>query len=278
MSTAIRLETLSTRRKSRRDRPPELRWATENRRRHWTRDVGRMVALGSSDLGALVSVAALLRAVSDYAVLGDGLSGLLSLLIAPGILGGWQFAVACLLALAITGAYGPRHGRRDTGRVLGAVAIAALMVLYPYVWEQPAAAARLAAVIAMFTPGLLLSRAVVEAVIASVVPGVTQSRLVVVSSGSNDWIDPAIFAHRNGGADPRFRVIATVGTNGGSPRRALSELPWVIDGTRADTVLIAGPLTDLDFAFVADTALASGCRLLAAPRTTRIAGVESRAV
>src|SRR5204863_124654 len=75
-----------------------------------------------------------------------------------------------------------------------------------------------------------------------------------------------------------FHIVATVATNRGSPRRALRELPRVIDDTGADSILIAGPLADRDFAFVADTALASGCRLLAAPRTARVAGVGARSV
>jgi lipopolysaccharide/colanic/teichoic acid biosynthesis glycosyltransferase len=239
-----------------------MRWTTRNHRRHWARDVARVTALVAADLGTAVSVGGLLRGV--------GLSGLL---------GGWPFPVACLLALTITGAYGPPRRRHDAGRLLGAVVIAALMLLYPHVWEEPAAtvATRLAALVVTFTPALVLSRAVVDAVIDRV-PGVMPGRLVVVSSGSSDWADPAWFAHSEGGADPQFRVIATVSANGGSAGHALSQLGWVIDVTRADTVVIAGPLSDRDFSFVVDTALASGCRLLAAPRTARIAGVAPRAV
>lgn len=285
MTTAIRLDPLPTLRASRRARPAgeparaELHRATRNLRRHWARDVGRTVVLGMSDLGTVVAVRALVRVVRDHAVLGDGLSGLVNFLIPPGTLGGWHFAVALLLGLTITGAYGPAHRRRDGGRILAAVAVAALMILYGQAWEQSAAvvAWRLAAVIATAALGLVLSRTVMDALIGMVVPGVAPSHLVVVSDGSSDWIDPAILAHGNGTA-PRFRIVATVATNGGSPSHALSQLPRVIDEAQADTVLIAGPLADRDFAFVADTALASGCRLLAAPRITRVAGVEPRAV
>jgi len=118
----------------------------------------------------------------------------------------------------------------------------------------------------------------VEALLDAATPGVVPSRLVIVSGGATDWMDPAILTHVNRGADARFRVVATVGSNGSSASHSLSELPWVIDQAQADTVLMAGPLADRDLAFVVDTALASGCRLLAAPRTTRFAGLKPRGV
>src|SRR5919197_537417 len=112
MTTAIRLDTPPTAGTSHRAAPPQMRWTTRNHRRHWARDVARVTALVAADLGTAVSVGGLLRGV--------GLSGLL---------GGWPFPVACLLALTITGAYGPPRRRHDAGRLLGAVVIAALMRL-----------------------------------------------------------------------------------------------------------------------------------------------------
>ena len=43
-------------------------------------------------------------------------------------------------------------------------------------------------------------------------------------------------------------------------------------------MLVSGPLSDAQFASVVDTALVSGCRLLTASRTTRVAGVEPRTI
>ncbi len=276
MTTAIRLETPATPRASRRARP-QPRWAARNRRLHWVRDIARIAVLAISDVGTVVSVHALLRAVADYAVLGDGPSGLLNAAIPPSTLGGWQWAIACLFALTITGAYGPRRRGRDPGRIVTAVAVAALMMLYQQLWEQsPAAVAmHLATVFAAFTPALLLSRIVIEKLIERVVPSVAPSRVVLVSRGASDWIDPATLGH---GPDGPFHIVTTVASTGGAPSSALRELPRVIDDTGADAILIAGPLAHHDFAFVADTALANGCRLLAAPRTARVAGVDPRPV
>jgi len=270
MTTALRLDSVL----SLWARAPQLHWASRNRRRHWARDVVRTLLLGMSDLGTVVSVRALIQGIQDHAVLSDRLGVLLSALIPPGTLGGWQFAVACLLALTITGGYGRS---RDQGRIIVAVAVAALMMLYPQLWERSAdaVAMRLATVVAGFTPALVLSRTLTEKLISRVVPSVVASRVVLVSGGASDWIDSGMLGS---GPDARFHIVATVATNRGSPRRALRELPRVIDDTGADSILIAGPLADRDFAFVADTALASGCRLLAAPRTARVAGVDPRAV
>src|SRR2546421_4264006 len=111
--------------------------------------------------------------------------------------------------------------------------------------------------------------------ISRVVPSLGPSRVVLVSGGASDWIDSALLGS---GGDARFHIVATVATNRGSPRRALRELPRVIDDTGADSVLLAVPRRGRAFAFVADAALASGWRLLAAPRTARVAGVDPRAV
>ena len=273
MTTAIRLDSVL----SLWARAPQLHWASRNRRRHWARDVVRTLLLGMSDLGTVVSVRALIQVVQDRAVLSDRLGVLLSALIPPGTLGGWQFAVACLLALTITGAYGRRGRGRDQGRIIGAVAVAALMMLYPQLWARSAdaVAMRLATVIAGFTPALLLSRTLTEKLIRRVVPSLVPSRVVLVSGGASDWIDPAMLGS---GPDARFHIVAAGATNRGSRTPVLRELPRVIDDTGADSILIAGPLADRDFAFVADTALASGCRLLAASRTARVARVDPRAV
>src|SRR2546423_1327471 len=273
MTTAIRLDSVL----SLWARAPQLRWASRNRRRHWARDVVRTLLLGMSDLGTVVSVRALIQVVQDRAVLSGRLGVLLSALIPPGTLGGWRFAVACLLAVTITGAYG-RCGRgRGQGRIIGAVAVAALMMLYPQLWERSAdaVAMRVATVIAGFTPALLLSRTLTEKLIGRVVPSLVPSRVVLVSGGASDWIDPATLGS---GPDAPFHIVTAVATNRSSPSPVLRELPRVIDDTGADSILIAGPLADRDFAFVADTALASGCRLLAAPRTACVAGVDPRAV
>src|SRR2546430_614084 len=230
-----------------------------------------------SDLGTVVSVRALIQVIQDPAVLGDRLGVLLSALIPLGTLAGWQCAVACLLALTITGACGRRGRGRDQGRIMGAVAVAALMMLYPQLWARSAdaVAMRLATVIAGFTPALLLSRTLTEKLIRRVVPSLVPSRVVLVSGGASDWIDPAMLGS---GPDARFHIVAAGATNRGSPTPVLRELPRVIDDTGADSILIAGPLAGRDFAFVTDTALASGCRLLAAPRAARVAGVGPRAV
>jgi exopolysaccharide production protein ExoY len=286
MSTAIHLDTAAAPNASSQTLLPEVHWAAKNRRRHWARAAARMVVLGMSDLMAIVAVRALVRAVRDHVALGDRLSWLVNLLLGPGVLGGWHLAVALLISLAIVGSYGPRHRRRDNGGLLGAVALAALMTLYGQAWAQSAAvvALCLAVVLATVASALALSRAVMERLIDRVLPAVAPNRLVVVSSGANDWIDPAILAQGNSGTDARFRIVGSVGskfrraTDGSSPSRALTELPWLIAQTHADTVLIAGPLSDLDFAFVRDTALANGCRLLAAPRTPRFAGLAPRAL
>ncbi len=58
----------------------------------------------------------------------------------------------------------------------------------------------------------------------------------------------------------------------------MRQLGAVIDRCKADTVLVCGPVSDHQFEFVVDTALVSGCRLLAALRTAKTAGIQPRSV
>jgi lipopolysaccharide/colanic/teichoic acid biosynthesis glycosyltransferase len=51
-----------------------------------------------------------------------------------------------------------------------------------------------------------------------------------------------------------------------------------IDEAGVDTVVMWGDLSGSEFSIVADAALAGGCRLLAGPRTMKVAGVEPRVV
>jgi lipopolysaccharide/colanic/teichoic acid biosynthesis glycosyltransferase len=240
--------------------------------------VARVALLAIADLGAVFVVRALIRAVRDHAVLGDVVSRLLQFPTVSGTLDGWRFPVALLLALAITGAYGARRQRLDAGRLVAAVAVAAAMLLYHEVWEQAAAAWQLAVVVAVVGPCLVLLRTLADAFPLWAAPGAAPSRVVVVASGSSAWTDSSGVGQRTGGAEAGRRIVATLGTNGRRPSQGIGHLPWVINDTQADTVLIAGPLSDRDFAFVADTALASACRLLAEPRTARVPGVEPRTV
>lgn len=259
MTTAIRLDALPRLKAPHRPRPPVLYWAAKNRGRHWAQDVARTVLVAMVDLGTVFVVRELVWAVR-------------------GTLEGWRFPVALIFALAITGGYGPRRRRLEGGRVFAAVAAAAAMLLYRDMWEHVAAAWQLVAVVAAVGPALSLSRALGDALFAWAAPGVSPNRVVVVASSSSAWSDPSPVVRRNSAAEARRGVVATVAANAREASHGLGRLPWVINETRADTVLITGPLSERDFAFVTDTALASGCRLLAEPRTARVPGVEPRPV
>src|SRR5262249_14672595 len=112
-------------------------------------------------------------------------------------------------------------------------------------------------------------------------PGVVPSRVVMISDGRNDWMESPDAAPTTDDSRRAFKVVETITSGpqtGATVRAGLRELPYVIDEFNADTVLIACALDEKPFAFVVDVALASGCRLLAASRTVRVAGVEPRAV
>ncbi len=264
-------------------RPPRLslqRAASRNIRRHWMRDALRVGVLVVSDIAIFVTSREVVEVVRDDAVMGTGLASLVSVVAPQGLLGGWQFAVALVIALLVAGSYGPGDYRRDSARLLGAATLASLLALYGSFWSGPVVlvTARWILIAVGLTVPLVLSRFVVDLCVRRLAPRFMPNRLIVVSDTGRDWIDirPFVAGARN--EMSRFRSVGTVSANGasGSGGVRLSELSRMIDQECADAVLIAGALSDADFGFVVDTAAAAGCRLLAASRTTRVAGVEPR--
>src|SRR3989442_6775269 len=81
------------------------RQAWSNLRRHASRGALRVGALLAGDLVSFLLMRAFVQAVRDRAVLGSGVRNLVKGLLARGILDGWQFGVALVIGLPITGSY-----------------------------------------------------------------------------------------------------------------------------------------------------------------------------
>lgn len=251
---------------------------SQNLRRHWVQDVRRVVVLVVADL----SVFALLRlgahGLRSGAAVPEWLAEAANVVSPSGFVGGSQFAAALVLSLAIAGAYGPGDWRRDVTRLLGGSALAAGLTLYHLVWiTNPAIVlTQFVIVTAVLSTALTLERLPLDYLVRRLSPWVATRRVVVVCSGDNDWLNPSL-----NGKDSSLVVVGKVWSgdearrDGQLPVRALGS---VIHESGADTVVVCGPICDEDFAFVVDSALVSGCRLLAASRTPRVGGVEPRAV
>src|SRR2546428_779151 len=79
---------------------------------------------------------AFVQAVRGDRVLGDGIAHLLQVLLARGTLTGGQFGVALVIALLVTGSYGPGDRRRDPRRLFAAAALATAMPMWAALWTR----------------------------------------------------------------------------------------------------------------------------------------------
>jgi len=253
------------------------RRAPQNLRRHWLRAAFRVSVLVSSDVAVFLVIRGLLRGVRG-GWLGPVAAEWTNSVFPSGFLGGWQFAVAILLSLAIAGAYGAGDKRRDTGRVFYGVSLATVMVLYTAAWEDPGLwmAAQYAGVVLGFALGLVASRSLVDVVVRLVRPRVDAIRALMVARAGADWRAVAALL-----ADAReFTLVGAIQLDGqpmSDAGASLASLSQMIEEKRAEAVLVWGPLNEEEFAYVVDVALASGCRLLTGPRTPTPLGVEPRA-
>src|SRR5437773_6319835 len=99
------------------DRLSLQRRAPSTLRRHLARAVGRFAVLLTADLTAFAILRELYRSVGEGALLGDWVSNTVHRLLPAGYLDGWQYALALVLGLIVTGTYGAGDRRRDAARL-----------------------------------------------------------------------------------------------------------------------------------------------------------------
>jgi lipopolysaccharide/colanic/teichoic acid biosynthesis glycosyltransferase len=231
-----------------------------------------------ADLATYWALRSIVRSLRDGA-LGDGVGGLVSTLFAEGFLGGPQYAVALVLSLLIAGAYGAGERRRDTGRVLYGVALAALISLYTAAWSE-----QLLLVVLQFTATVALvgstiagTRNVVDAVVKSVRRRRGGTRTILVAHESANWkrLEELVSEASDITLVSSVRLPDRADATG---EVVLAGLADEIERSGADTVLLWTDLSEDEFAYAVDVSLASGCRLWAGPRTPTKLGVQPRAV
>src|SRR5258705_1734360 len=79
------------------------RRAASTVRRHLTRAAGRFVVLLLADLAAFAILRELYRSVGEGLLLGRWIGALVQELLPAGYLDGWQYAIALIVALVLTG-------------------------------------------------------------------------------------------------------------------------------------------------------------------------------
>jgi exopolysaccharide biosynthesis polyprenyl glycosylphosphotransferase len=237
----------------------------------------RITVLLATDVLAFLLLRALVRGLRG-GWLGTRVGDAVSAVFPQGFLGPWFFLGALVIGLVIVGSYGAGDARRDSGRLFAGAALAALVGLYGELWSHGLLLTLLRAVLVSCTFGLvlMLSRGLVDWVVWRVRPRVGVARALVVAHGDADWEDLASLLRRA----REFVVVGRVDLDRPvvpGVRARLSEVGPAIQSVRAEAVLLWGDLTEDEFAYVVDVAVAAGCRVLAGGRTS-LRAVEPRSV
>jgi exopolysaccharide biosynthesis polyprenyl glycosylphosphotransferase len=257
------------------------RRAGTNIRRHLVRGLRRFAALVAADLASFYVMRALLRAVRDAGLLGDGLAGALRAIVPGGILNGWQYAAALFVGLVVMGNYGPGDRRRDPRRLFSACALATALPLWMTIWTRgfEPVLVQYAVVTLLVWAGLVAERLTVDRIAAWVrPPGRDRLDTLFVGPGAECLSaieSPAFTAgveHRPIGFIDS-RVPPTPGALG-----HIGDFSLLLRASGAQVVVVCGYLTDKQFQEIVDTALAAGCQVLSVPRSVDFAGVHPTTV
>jgi exopolysaccharide biosynthesis polyprenyl glycosylphosphotransferase len=266
----------------RREKPVEVRLrlqrrAAANLRHHARRAVTRFAVLVAADLAVFALVRVVFRLLKDGALPGQPFSDAIRSALPGGYLNGWEFAVALMLGLLVTGNYGTGDRRRDAVRLLAACALATALPLWSAVWTRglgPVLVQYLLTALAMWL-AIFAERLTIDRLVAwfSQPAPVAMNTLFVgpASECARVAASPA-FA-----SDAEYRGVGFVDTANPPAPGALGhvgEFALLLEASEAKAVVMCGQLGNAHFEEIVEAALAAGCQLMSIPRTVETAGVH----
>jgi exopolysaccharide biosynthesis polyprenyl glycosylphosphotransferase len=255
--------------------------APSNLRRHATRGALRVGTLFAADLVSFVMMRAFVQAVRDDRVLGAGVARLLQVVLARGILNGWQFGVALVIALLVTGSYGQGDRRRDPRRLFAAAALATAMPMWAALWTRGVDLALLQYAITggLVWIGLMGERLATSVLLARLGPPEHAAARTLFVGSEAACRDVMANAASSAGGETRSAGFVDVDSPP-SPHALghIANFPALLHAAAADTVIVCGHLGDASLRGFVETTLAAGCRLLLVPRMLEATGASPAVV
>src|SRR6266700_2785954 len=225
------------------------RRAPSTLRRHLARAVGRFAVLLTADLVAFAILRELYRSVGEGALLGDWISNTVQQLLPAGYLDGWQYALALVLGLIVTGNYGAGDRRRDAARLFWGCALATALPLWAPLWDRGLGlvAAQYSVTTVVVWLGLVAVRFGIDAVDARIVKRTPASARTILIGAARECADLAsgpAFAPRGDYIVVGF--VDSAATPNAPVLGGLGDLPSLIQQYGVETVVVCGHLSDLE--------------------------------
>lgn len=190
-----------------------------------------------------------------------------------------QLITSVLLCLLMLGAYNAADGVRDFRRYLAGAALGLALLYWEDLWtavDLPALSG-FAVLTVSIAASLLLSRRLLDGVIRALWP--THLRAARVLLVAEDHEVRRAKDHPALADSSRFFIAGVLDPNLlRRSRGAMELLCEAIRGSKADTLVLSGPLSDQAFAILVDAALSTGCELVATSRSAGMAGPELRMI
>jgi len=259
------------------------RRAPSTLRGHLVRASGRVAVLLIADLASFAILRELYRSIGEGGLLGSWISTFVRTLLPSGYLNGWQFAVALVVGLSVTGNYGAGDRSRAAARLLWGCSLATALVLWAALWQHDIAlvlAQFLVTTIIVWIALLAIRSGIyrLDARLPQRTPTSASSRTLLIGSQPecSSLAERAGFAEHAG-----HRLLGFVDAGSHPVPGALgplSALPALIQRHRVESVVICGRLSDGDLHEVVDQAITAGCDVYAIPRIFAVPGVQPRVV
>ncbi|HEU4880000.1 MAG TPA: exopolysaccharide biosynthesis polyprenyl glycosylphosphotransferase [Gemmatimonadaceae bacterium] len=246
-------------------------------KRHSARIATRFGVLLMGDIAAIIVCELLSAVAAQSSVLGRGIATQFSRALEAGYGAGFNFGLAVIASLIITGNYS-RH-RRLNGRLrlLAASSLASAVLL----WGVISSGNLLGAVAVYLVTGsltwivLLVERMATEKFLSTVWPGARGAApAVLVTDRKEDslLLERAVIG---AGGDYSLAGYVPVGrTTFDKVLGGIRDLPEIIDEHHVEAVVVCQHLTDQQIMNVREASLAAGCQLLYPARAVKIAGVR----
>jgi len=259
------------------DRAPLQQFGRANSRRHFLAPVVRWSVLLAGDLTLLFTLRTIGMMLRDSFALLPDVSSFLGSLFPFGSLGGWQFAVAVVVGLTVTGTYGPGDPRRDPARLFGGCALAGALTLWHPLWARgfsPVASEYVALVLILWG-ALVVERMLVDQLVRAYrVDRAGTGFALLVGSEAGCAAPEVARLLAPGGEFVAVGLVDTSDDPGPNSLGGVHRFGEVLARSGADTVILCGDLPASVTAHIVDQVLCAKCRLLSPSRLVYLPGLR----